>query len=150
MVAIRQMKKIRELVNNLVTGLEKEQLFQVPDGFRNHIAWNTGHLIVTQQIIHYGLSGLDPLIPQELLDLYRKGTDAAAGDEQSFDAVLPFLESAPLQLQEDYDAGAFETFTTYETSTGIVLHHINEAILFNNTHEGIHLGYMMAMRKQLR
>lgn len=150
MVAIRQMKKIRELVNNLVTGLEREQLFQVPEGFNNHIAWNTGHLIATQQIIHYGLSGLESIVPQELLDIYRKGTNAAAGNEQSFDAIWPFLEKAPDQLQEDYDAGAFETFTTYETSTGIVLHNINEAILFNNTHEGIHLGYMMAMRKQLR
>ena len=35
----------------------------------------------------------------------------------------------------------------YETSTGFVLDSIETAIAFNNLHEGIHLGVIMALTK---
>ncbi len=150
MVAISQMEKIRKLVDRLVSSLSGDELFTVPDGFANHIAWNVGHIIVTQQILQYKLSGLEPHVPEYLIEAYKKGTSAATTDPESYQAVLEFLHKEPALLLQDYEGGAFTTFNTYETSTGIVLHNIEEAILFNNIHEGIHLGYMMAMKKQFR
>ena len=34
----------------------------------------------------------------------------------------------------------------YETSFGYTLHGVEEAILFNNTHEGMHIGTILALR----
>ena len=150
MVAISQLGTIRKLVDRLVSSLSSEEIFTIPDGFANHIAWNVGHIIVTQQILQYKLSGLEPRVPEDLIEAYRKGTNAATADAESYQAVQEFLHKGPALLQEDYENGVFTTFNTYETSTGIVLHNIEEAILFNNIHEGIHLGYMMAMRKKLQ
>ena len=53
----------------------------------------------------------------------------------------------PDTLKEDFDAGIFVTYNEYETSTGLVLDSIETAIAFNNLHEGIHLGVIMALTK---
>ena len=45
---------------------------------------------------------------------------------------------------EDYDA-----YNAYETSVGIVLGNIEDALKFNNFHEGIHLGTILAQRKMV-
>ena len=147
MVAINHFQKVRGLINNLVEDLSEEQLFSVPTGFANNIAWNAAHVVVTQQLIQYGLSGLELHVRDEVVEAFRKGTGISTVTPALFWEAMEFLAEAPEQLAEDYDAGRFKEFKTYETSTGIVLHNIDEALLFNNIHEGIHLGYIMAMRK---
>jgi hypothetical protein len=42
-----------------VAALDLAQLNIVPDGFNNSIAWNIAHILVTQQLLHYKLSGKD-------------------------------------------------------------------------------------------
>ena len=49
------LKKSRELVLKKIDGLSLEQLHKIPDGFKNSIAWNVAHLVVTQQLLHYKL-----------------------------------------------------------------------------------------------
>ena len=68
------LKKSRELVLKELEGLTLEQIHKIPEGFKNNIAWNVAHLVVTQQLLHYKLSGLNPLCPDDLIDGYRKGT----------------------------------------------------------------------------
>ena len=68
------LRKSRQLVLKLITGLTLEQIHTIPDGFKNNIAWNVVHLVVTQQLLQYKLSGLDCLVPDELIEEDRKGT----------------------------------------------------------------------------
>ena len=149
MVAIEHFNKIRERIGALIEELSEEQLFAVPTGFRNTIAWNAAHLVVTQQIILYGLSGLELCIREEVVEAFRKGTGLEKVTPQLFWESMEFLEKAPIVLAEDYRNGRFRKFETYTTSWGFVLNNIEEAIQFNNIHEGTHLGYMMAMRKSV-
>lgn len=149
MIAIDQLFRIRELFDELISGLSEEELFRVPNGFVNHIAWNVAHVVVTQQILHYRLSGLEPRMPNDLIEAYKKGTGPATASVESYRAVLEYLHRTPLYLKEDYEVGAFPSFNTYETSTGIVLHNIDDAILYNHLHEGIHYGYVMALKRAL-
>ena len=150
MIAIDHLREVRKLVERVVNSVSEEELFEIPPGFSNNIAWNAAHLVVTQQLLQYGLSQLDFLVPKDLIETYRKGTQPEKSSSATFYRAMEFLHKAPEQLQEDYEKGLFTSFTTYETSTGIVLHNIDEAIAFNNMHEGIHLGYMMALRKSLK
>ncbi|MGE3801037.1 MAG: DinB family protein [Candidatus Kapaibacterium sp.] len=149
MVAIEHFRIARGLVKKLVDGLSEEQLFAVPQGYANNIAWNAAHVVVTQQLILYKLSGLELHVSEEVVESFRKGTGLEKITPKLFWEGMDFLVEAPEQLSKDYEKGVFESFERYETSTGIVLHNIDEAILFNNYHEGIHLGYMMAMRKSV-
>ena len=88
------------------------------------------------------------MVPDELIENYRKGTaPTETFTEEAFEEVKDLLLGLPDTLQEDFEAGIFTEYTTYETSTGFVLDSIETALAFNNLHEGIHLGVIMALRK---
>lgn len=142
------LKKSRELVFNLIDGLTIEQLHKIPEGFNNNIAWNVAHLVVTQQLLHYKLSGLQCLVSDELIDNYRKGTKPSETfTEEELEELKELLLGLPDTLKEDFEAGIFTDYTSYKTSTGFVLDSFKTALAFNNMHEGMHLGVIMAMRK---
>ncbi len=142
------LKKSRELVLKKIENLSIEQLHKVPEGFNNNIAWNVAHLVVTQQLLHYKLSGLNCLASDELIENYRKGTSPTeVFSEEELEEVKELLLGFPDTLKEDFEAEIFDEFNEYETSTGFVLDSIETAIAFNNLHEGIHLGVIMALIK---
>lgn len=142
------LKKSREIVIKLIDGLTIEQLHTIPQGFNNNIAWNVAHLVVTQQLLHYKLSGLHCLVPDDLIENYRKGTKPGENfTEEEFEEVKELLLGLPDTLKEDFEGGIFTEYTEYETSTGFVISSFEDAVTFNNLHEGMHLGIIMAMRK---
>lgn len=142
------LNKSRELVLKSIDGLTIEQLHKIPVGFKNNIVWNVAHLVVTQQLLHYKLSGLNCLCTDELIDTHRKGTlPTKTFTQEEFDEVLELFTGLPETLEEDYKAGIFENYNEYPTSTGFVLDSIETAIPFNNYHEGLHLGTIMALKK---
>ena len=142
------LKKSRSLVLKFIEGLTMKQLSEIPKGFNNNIAWNVAHLVVTQQLLHYKLSGLQCLVSDELIEGYRKGTKPEHPfTEDEFEEVKELLIALPDTLKEDYDVGIFKEFTQYETNSGFILSSFEHAIAFNNLHEGTHLGTIKAMRK---
>ncbi len=142
------LRKVRELTMKTIQGLTLEQLHTIPEGFKNNIAWNVAHLVVTQQLLHYRMSGKDCLVPEELIENYRKGTfPKEKFTQEEFDEVLELFEGLPDTLEEDYNEGIFTEYNPYETSTGFVLDSMNTAIAFNNFHESLHLGVIMSIKK---
>ncbi|WP_298878461.1 DinB family protein [uncultured Polaribacter sp.] len=144
------LRKSRELVLKELEGLTLEQIHTIPAGFKNNIAWNVAHLVVTQQLLHYKLSGLNCLCPDNLIELHKKGTSPTKTfTEEEFEEVKELLIGLPDTLQEDFEAGIFENYNEYPTSTGFVLTSIETAISFNNFHEGIHYGIIRSIKKFL-
>jgi hypothetical protein len=142
------LKKSRQLTLKAINGLTLEQLHTIPEGFKNNIAWNVAHLVVTQQLLQYKLSGLDCLVPDELIEEHRKGTSPTKNfTEEEFEEVTDLFAGLPDTLEEDFNEGIFENFTTYGTSVGFVIDSIEAAVSFNNYHEGIHLGVILALKK---
>lgn len=142
------LRKSRELVLKELEGLTLEQIHKVPTGFKNNIAWNVAHLVVTQQVLQYKFSGLDCLCPDDLIEDYKKGTSPSKTfTEEEFEEVKDLLIGLPDTLEEDYNAGIFDAYTEYPTSTGFVLTSIETAIAFNNFHEGIHYGIIRSIKK---
>ena len=95
--------------------------------------------------------GLPLHVPDAWLGWFRKGTSpadwTATPDRQS---VLHALTDLPARLAADYEAGVFTAFQPYETSTGITLHTLADALAFNNIHEGMHVGTILALRRHVR
>ncbi|PQJ21171.1 DinB family protein [Tenacibaculum sp. SG-28] len=147
-IQLEVLQKSRQLILELINDLTLEQIHTIPEGFTNNIAWNVAHLVVTQQLLHYKLSGLPCLIPEDLIENYRKGTKPEKSfTEEEFLEVKELLIGLPGTLKEDYAAGLFQNYTEYPTSTGYVLSSFEKAVAFNNLHEGIHLGVIMALKK---
>ena len=142
------LKKSRSLTLKAIEKLTLEQIHTIPDGFKNNIAWNVAHLVVTQQLLHYKLSGLSCLCSNDLIKAHTKGTlPTKTFTQEEFNEVLELFTGLPETLEEDYNAGIFKKYNEYPTSTGFILDSINTAISFNNYHEGLHLGTIMALKK---
>jgi hypothetical protein len=146
-IVIQQLLGVRRRVKSLTRSVDGTELFHVPDGFANHIAWNIGHMVVSQQLLTYRLSGLDLAIPEHLVPCYQKGSTPADGSPESFREIVGLLTTTATQLEVDYDAGRFTEFQPYTTLTGSKLNSISDALAFNYFHEGIHLGYALALNR---
>lgn len=134
----------------LIESYSLEQLNKIPEGFSNNLVWNLGHIIVAQQGLVYRLSGLPINVTDEMNEKYRNGSKPSGTTTQAeVDELKALLFSLLEQTKEDYAAGKFVTYNEYTTGTGFHLANIKDAMEFNNYHEGLHLGFMMNIRKFL-
>lgn len=142
---------LRQSRENQISLLKKhqQQIYTQPDGFKNTLFWNAAHNLVTLQLLVYKLSGQEMKINDEIINTYRKGTQPVKNNPIDFDQLIALLGESVDWLEQDIAKGIFTTYTTYPTSYGITLNSHEEAIAFNNIHEGLHLGYMMAMVKSI-
>jgi len=142
--------KNRKLLDSFIENHTLEELNKVPEGFNNNIIWNIAHTIVTQQLLVYNLSGLPMLLSEEMVAAYRKGTKTERDVSQDeVNLVKGLLFSTIEKTKADYDCKNFQSYIEYTVSTKSTLSNVEEAIDFNNFHEGIHLGYILALRKSL-
>ena len=120
----------------------------IPQGFRNNLLWNISHAIVTQQLYCYYNSGLSMYVPEDFIAAYRKGTvpDGHVPTQEEVDTLKGLLLSTQQQLEEDYQKGIFTTYTDYLTGLNYPLSCVEDAIYFNNTHEGMHLGLVIGIK----
>jgi len=140
--------KARELTLKAIHNLSIEQLNKIPEGFKNNIAWNVAHLVVTQQLLCYKFSGLDCLISDEIITDFQKGSSPNYNvSKEEFETIKKQLLKFPVKLDEDYTKGIFKNYTEYTTSVNVTLRSIEDAIDFNLLHEGIHLGVILQLKK---
>lgn len=140
--------KSRKFLKDLLENLTLEQLNKVPEGFNNNIIWNVAHTIVTQQLLVYNLSAIPMIISDELVEMYRKGTKVERDITQAeVDLIKGLLFSTIEKTKEDYENRIFQTYHEYTVTTKSTLTNVDEAIAFNNFHEGIHLGYVLALKR---
>ncbi len=141
----------RKMLEKLLDSYSLDQLNEVPGEFKNNLIWNIAHVVVTQQLLVYKLSGLPMMIDDEMVDLYRKGTKTerpATAEEVS--EIKKLLFTTLDKTEKDLSNDIFKNYNDYETSTGFVLKSVEDAMNFNNYHEGIHLGYILALRKAIQ
>ena len=140
--------KTRQLLLKITENLTTEQLNKIPQGFKNNIAWNIAHLTVTQQLLCYKLSGLDCLVSEEMIADFQKGTAPNHNiSKEEFETIIEQFLRLPLQLEEDYNKGIFKNYSEYKTSVNVTLKSVEDAIVFNTYHEGIHLGIILQLMK---
>ena len=122
----------------------------VPSGFSNNIFWNIAHVVVTQQLLTYRLSGKYGYLEQSFIDRFKKGTKVEeVYGKEDLEIVKDNLFALVDRTETEYNNNVFTFFKEYETSYGITLNSIEDALIFNNMHEALHLGYIMAMRKSI-
>ncbi|MCM4171200.1 DinB family protein [Arenibacter sp. TNZ] len=138
----------RKILYKFLKETPKELLLQIPKGFRNNIWWNIAHVVVTQQLLIYKLSGQPMRLDDALVEKFKKGTvpDGTATDEE-LQLVEDLLLPAVTWMQEDYGKGIFKGYNAYTTSANVTLSTVEDAIMFNIFHEGIHLGSILALLK---
>jgi hypothetical protein len=125
-----------------------EQLNKIPHGFNNNLIWNIGHIIVAQQALIYKGSNLNGHISNELFERYKPGTKPTGLTTEIEAKELKALLILLIEKTEiDFYKGKFITYNERMTGTGFHLSSLMDAFEFNNYHEGLHLGFMMSIRK---
>ena len=138
----------RKALLQILDNLSVEQMARIPKPHRNSIFWNVAHLLVTQQLILYRLSGLPMPLEEDFVQRYQKGSVAreeVPEEDMAFvrENLVPLCE----QIKTDYSKGLFQKFSPYMTSTGIELTSFEDAIEFSAFHDGIHLGVVLSIKK---
>lgn len=140
--------KNRNILDGFLNQFSLDKLKKIPDGFSNNLIWNIAHVIVTQQLLVYGNSQLPMLVSDEMVAKYRKGTKAEHDvNQEEVNEIRSLLFSTLEKTQDDYFNGHFKNYIEYTVSTKSTLTNVEEALEFNNFHEGIHLGYILALKK---
>lgn len=146
--SIDTIQATRKLFLKLIDGLSIDQLNQVPEGFNNNIIWNFGHVIVSQQILCYKLAALPLRIDETFISKYVKGTKPETFIDEN---ELAFLKQKSVsfieELVADMEKGIFINYNTYTTSFDVELTSVDDAVKFLCMHEGLHLGYAMAIKR---
>ncbi|MFD0749798.1 DinB family protein [Mucilaginibacter calamicampi] len=141
-------RKARLAMTNITKELSIAQLNEIPAGFNNNIAWNMAHLIATQQIVCYRRAGIDTVVDAEFVDTYAPGTrpERFITEEEVLRIVELFSTSLD-RYELDMHAGLFNNYTAWTTRAGVDVNNINDADAFLPYHEGMHVGYIMALKK---
>ncbi|MEM0996548.1 MAG: DinB family protein [Bacteroidota bacterium] len=148
--ALESLRQVRQNFLHLADELDATTLNAIPSGFRNHIAWHLGHLIAVQQHLCCVRAGRAPQAPDWVMKRFARGTVPRGPVTPVEMRVLRELLFVHVdQLAQDYADGRLTTFQAYDSSLGVRMASIEDAICFLPVHEGTHLGYAMAMRRQL-
>ena len=138
----------RNMISKIMENHTLEQLNKIPEGFSNNLIWNIAHIVVTQLLLVYRLSGLPMMVSDEIIEKYKKGTKPVQDATQAeVDEVKSLLFTTIEKTKKDYANGIFTNYQEYPTSTGFVLTSAEGAMNFNNFHEGLHIGVLMSIRK---
>jgi len=133
----------------LLNELTIDQLNQIPPGFNNNLAWQFGHVIVSQQILCYRLAGQKFVIDEALIDRYKNGSKPESYiSEEEIDLLKNYMLSTIDQLAIDLQRGTFENYTPYTVSTYAVrLENVNDALTFIVSHDGLHYGCSLGLKR---
>jgi hypothetical protein len=145
---INNVKQVRTNFIESISGLTAAQLNEIPEGFNNNIIWNMAHLVAAQQGICYLRSGLETFVDKEFYLSYTAGTKPGGHvSEESIADIKNLLISTLDQFKTDYHQQLFNNYKGWTTRYGVELNNIDDAVSFLSFHEGLHLGYIMSLKR---
>jgi hypothetical protein len=132
----------------LLEGLSIEQLNIIPQGYNNNIAWNFAHIVAAQQILCYVRANVPARIPIEHITKYQKGSRPEGFiSESEIDFYKEKAFTLIDNLKEDIANGVFNHYQPVATVFGVTLNSIDDAVAYFNTHDNLHLGYALALKR---
>jgi uncharacterized damage-inducible protein DinB len=141
-------RQTRKNILRTVDGLSEKEINTIPEGFKNNIAWNLGHILITQQLLFYTMSANKPLVSKELIEKYKKSSKPTEEITlKEFDLIKELYVTSIDKAEEDYNAGLFAGYQPYQTSYGVYINNIEDVIQFIFAHDAFHWGVMASMRK---
>lgn len=153
--AIRRIEFVRKYTMTLLDDLESVDWFWMPEGFKTHIAWQVGHIAMSE----YGLTLYQQrgrnrevdaaLMSSKFRKLFMRGTTPSVDIENhpSPEEILSVLDKVHQQMRIEivtYDDDALDKplgppTSSYATRYG--------ALLFAGDHEMIHAGQIGMLRR---
>lgn len=152
MFTFEVLAKTRNSLKNILEKTSLEDLNKIPETFNNNIIWNVGHIVVTEQLLVYKLSGLPTMLSDEMIGKYTKGSKPETPATQAeVNEIKQLLLSTIEKTEADYKNNTFKEYNEYTVSTtGNTLKKVEDALQFAFFHEGLHFGYILALLKAVK
>lgn len=145
---IEIIRKARSFVLGIVNDMSDDQLNKIPPGYKNNIIWNMGHLIASQQDVCYIRSNVQIVVDEGYIKLFKSDTKPQGIiSSEAIDTIKKLLLPTIDRLESDYKQHMLTSFKPFKTKYGVGLQTIDDAINYLAFHEGIHVGYIMALKK---
>lgn len=145
------LRATRNNILGIYAAHDETKLNEIPAALNNNLAWNAGHVIATMELLTYGLAGLKTPSGKAFIDRFRKGSrpDGPISAEDHAHITRQLIGGID-QLEEDLQNLDFGNYKEYTTSYGVTLKNVDDALTFNNMHEAMHLGTMLALRRLVK
>lgn len=148
MRAIDILRNPRKMVLDTLNDYTIEQVNKIPQGFNNNIVWNLGHMIASQQGICYKRAGLETIVSENFFNTYKSGSKPERFiSQEEYNEVKELLFTTLDRLEEDYKSGIFNNYASVMTRYNVEVNNIDEALGFLPFHDGLHIGYVMSLKK---
>ena len=145
------LKSTRKYLLNFIADLTIDELNEVPGGFNNNIIWNLAHLVAAQQGVCYVRGGLDLRISEQYFSTYKPDTKPERFVDQNEVATIKELFLSTIdQLEADYYNNVFSHYNSWTNRYGVIHNNIEDTINFLIFHEGLHLGYIMPLKRLVK
>ena len=127
---------------------------EIPPNWNNNLRWHAGHLIVTPRLLTFGLAG-EPLgVPEDYRKWFAKGSGPRGWGNDPVPPFVELVDALVASIETIFQSmnGRMERPfpQPYTTSLGIVLSTPAESLNFSLAHDAMHLGMVMALRRELR
>ncbi|MHA6250460.1 DinB family protein [Oceanobacillus sp. CAU 1775] len=149
----KQMKFIRNRTIAMLDATSEELATEIPQGFRNNLLWNFGHIVVIQEHIISGYLGNEVTLPVGYNELFNRGTSPNDWGNKE----VPTLSEIKDELEKQYDrmvkicTGKIEMEGKNPIKFGEEFHFntLGEGISFANFHEAVHQGSINGIKRAL-
>lgn len=146
-VLFEQLKAYRGELLNLVHGVTHSDAEIIPEGFKNNIRWNLGHVLVDQYLWIRALTKEEIPIPMIFNEWFGYGSDPSrfTNETPSFSELISMLQQQPQIIQKRYQDRMEEEFPPTEMG----MYTVEQVLVRTIFHEGLHIGAIQALKRQL-
>ncbi|MGN7454563.1 DinB family protein [Paenibacillus pasadenensis] len=146
-VLFNQLEAYRSELLELAEAAGEDAADRIPDGFANNIRWNLGHVFTDQYLWIRALTKEEVPLPPGFPAWFGYGTNPSlfTAETPSYGQLLELLRQQPLQLRERYGDRLEESYPPTEMG----MHTIEQVLVRTIFHEGLHIGAVQAIRRQL-
>lgn len=150
---IEKIKNFRLYLLKQIENLSTQKLNKIPSGYKNNIIWNLGHMICAQQNMCYVKAGLPIAVEDKYFSPFLSGAKPESIiEENEIKNLKEIFISSIDKLQSDYDKNLFVNYSpsaAIQKAYGFEVNNVDSAIEYILHHEGIHAGYILAMKRLL-
>jgi DinB superfamily len=148
-----QLAFVRNQTLNLLEGVTEEMADRIPEGFRNSIRWNLGHIYVVVERFAFQYLGLPQNLPDGFKEQFEYGTTPLNAHKYRVPTLSKLeylLKEQQVRIQETLvDLLEVKIDPPYTTSAGMTLETPKQFLSFNLYHEGMHLSVIKLYKSLL-
>ncbi|WP_068785873.1 DinB family protein [Paenibacillus phocaensis] len=148
----RQLEFVRAQTLKLARTLPEEKVRVIPEGFRNHMLWNLGHLALVMDKYAFSFTGRIPELPAIYQELFANGTTPLewTSESPSLKDILAVLEAQPERVRTVLSGRLDDPIEPYSTSSGYRIETVGQLINFTTYHEGMHFSIIKLYNKLIQ